>query len=489
MKKRLPILSFLILGLIPITSCGGGGSKVIEEGATIYQEKLIYEAGIKTDEEDTENKTEATKETFTFYELKEEKKVKAINWGRIKAESGEYFTVGKILGLSSKFLSKVSTGEQKITVEFKDDSFEIVNAFIATKVIKTAEDFQNINEDLQGYYVLGNDIDLSSIANFEPLGYFFGDETNPNNSYFHGILEGNGHTVKNAKVYYSNSPSNNFDVYNKVGGFKSDAHRAGDNIGLFQIIGSSGVVRNVKFSNIDVRGRTIVGVIAGNNSGTIENCIIDDQCSAIMDTHFYDNDCNTGAVAGIVAASGSIRNTVSLTSSITVTGIYTDYDDKYKGEIGNGWDHSSEKGNTDNTWKFCGVDRKVMDYSDPDNPVGKETNEQDSNGSNSNGIYAFAGKTWGTIESSYALQFDITPHEGTARPVNFTQTHLGTLKPTSGDDEMGTVTSSGCLTAEELKSASKYTTFDNTVWKIEEGSLPSLVSDSFVKSYTFSLKK
>lgn len=427
-----------------------------------------------------------TENFYTYYELKDAKKVSSVNVGRIKAEKGEYFTKGNILGLSSKFLAKLSAGEPKITVNFSDKTTEMVQAFIATKVITTAEEFQNINNDLQGYYVLGNDIDLSSIANFEPLGYYF-TETSIENSYFHGVLEGNGHTVKNAKVYYSKSNDSNMDVYGGMPGFSHPAHQAGDNIGLFQIIGSSGVVRNTRFSNIDVRGRTIVGVIAGNNAGSIENCIVDADCVAHMDTHFYDNDCNVGAVAGIVAGSGSVSNTITLTSHVELTGIYTDYDSKYKGLIGNGWDHSNTQNNTDVTWKFAGVDRDKMDYSG-DEPTAAGTKEQDSNGSASCGIYAFAGKTWGSITNSYSVEFNITPQDGKERAVNFSQTHLAELKPTSGDSDLGTIENSSMITMEQLKTASTFVGYDNTIWDIADGSSPSLIKDSFVKSYEYPKK-
>jgi hypothetical protein len=196
-----------------------------------------------------------------------------------------------------------------------------------------------------------------------------------------------------------------------------------------------------------------------------------------MGTHFYDNDCNVGALAGIIAASGTIRNSVSLmaSGSITVPNTFMDYSDDYVGKIGNGWDHSSQPGNTDPWWQFANVDRPKMNYDENgENPTDSGTKEIDSNGSRSNGVYAFAGKTWGTIQNSFALGYNITPYESTARAINFTQTHLFSLKPKSGTTDMGTVTNSGTKTAAELQSVSLYADYNTSVWELSDGTDPML---------------
>ena len=187
--------------------------------------------------------------------------------GRTKAASGEYSYSDGVLTLAGNFIKAITgSGEKTVTVTTSSGK-KALNALVCTKVISTADQFQAINTDaasLAGTYVLANDIDLTSIDNFEPLGWYV-SEQDPNNAYFHGILEGNGHTIKNGKVYYSDSVASNYNVYSESGTrFSHAGHINGDNIGLFQVIGSSGIVRNVNFSNIKVRGRTIVGVIAGN---------------------------------------------------------------------------------------------------------------------------------------------------------------------------------------------------------------------------------
>ncbi|MCI1244574.1 MAG: hypothetical protein LKG11_01255 [Bacilli bacterium] len=404
--------------------------------------------------------------------------VTSVKVGRSEASADQYsFDGNGVLTLSGSFLSSLNAGEKEVSL-VAGGKKATVDLFMATKVIKTADEFQAINDNLTGYYVLGNDIDLSSIQNFEPLGKYW-SETDTNNAYFHGILEGNGHSIKNANVLYSDSAATNYNVYSNSGNYKFDlsCHSAGDNIGLFQIIGSSGVVRDCNFKNIKVRGRTICGVIAGNCSGTVYNCHIDSSCSVEMGTHFYDDDCNMGGAFGIVAGTGNVHNVVSEVTnlrlgasgsstvngvSVEKAGIYLDWNDDYIGQIGNGWDHGE---GTDNPWwKFCAVDKV-----NSSNAI-----YTDSNGSATNGEYAFVGKCWGSVNDCVAKAFNVTPMDGSARAVYFGQTHLGVNKPTSGESDLGSLKDDVLLDSSGLKTASNYANFDNGVWNIEDGSVPSL---------------
>ena len=192
-----------------------------------------------------------------------------------------------------------------------------------------------------------------------------------------------------------------------------------------------------------------------------------------MGTHYYDNDCNIGAVAGIVAGSGIVRNTVSLTKNIILPNEFMDYSDDYIGKIGNGSDHTAQEGNTDPSWKYWNVDRPLMDYS-TGTAVSTNKKELDSNGVQSNGRYAFAGKTWGLIENCYALKFTNNVFESPARDICFSQTHLAINKPGSGDVDLGTITNSTVKTDEELRTLATYSTFDGNIWNLKEGAYPSL---------------
>lgn len=471
MKKIFRFFSCaaLLFGTVALSACGSDEPKqgpTYATGDTVYEDKIIYDS---------------SKEAYAVsVKLDKNKSVTAVSCGRAKGDKLEFGVKNQVLTLQGSFMEQIGSGEKQITVTYSDDSKEKIDALIATKVITTAQEFQDINENLKGVYVLGNDIDLSSIPNFEPLGYYY-DETSTKNDYFHGILEGNGYTVKNANVYYCSSTTSAEEVYNNNSLFKEECHQSGNNIGLFQIIGSSGVVRNVVFDNIKVRGKTIVGVVAGNVSGLVENCIITETCSAQMGTHFYDNDCNMGGVAGIVAGSGIIRNTICLTSNLTLPNTFKDYSSDYIGKIGNGWDHTAQEGNTDPSWQFANVDRPLMNYSSG-SPVDSGAKEIDSNGVQTNGKYAFAGKTWGVIENCYAISYTNTVYEGQSRDICFTQTHLAANKPGSGDTDLGTVIDSYVKTAAELKDSTLYAAYDTNVWNITNGNYPTL-SYPVIKTY------
>ena len=456
--KKLALFAF---GALAIASLVGCGNKAAAEnlnwkkGDTIYTETLMFDR--------------TTKNPVHFKLGINNKNVKTVKIGRSEIKFG--YRNG-ILTLSAASLKKASAGEWDAVVSFKEGGSTSFPIFNADKFIKTPQDFQDINNNLDGYYVLANDIDFSQVANFEPLGRM-ADETDPENHYFHGILEGNGHALRNMKVSYSDGPiapsgsnyPSNYDIYsgnpNKKTHFTIDSHVMGDNIGVFQCIGSSGVVRNVIFDNVDVHGRTIVGVIAGNIMGMVKNCLITSTCSVLMDTHFWDDDCNCGGAFGIVAGQGKVSNVVNLSTDVKVRDTFEDYGDQYIGESGAGYDHGYNASNP--YWRFWGNDKV-------DSPT-------DSNGSPTNGTYAFVGKCWGMVENSVTKAFRFTPNEGAERNAFFGQTHLAANKPTSGDSNLGSLDNCQILADEALKSVATYETFSAVYWNITDGSYPTLQSN------------
>ena len=432
-------------------------------GDKVFYEKIVFDT------------SDAEAKDPNIY-LGTEGKVESVKVGRSEVEFGYN---SKVLTLSAEGLKAVGAGEKNAIVTFDDGKKQTVEIFNATKMIKTAQDFQDIGKDeasCQGYYMLANDIDCSSITNFEPIGRFASEE-DPDNFYFHGVLDGNGYAIKNVTCSYSDSPTaptggesypSNYDVYSGNPKFSGDSHQAGDNIGIFQVIGSSGVVRNIAFDNCKVHGRTIVGVIAGNIMGTAQNVLINSNCSVKMDTHFYDDDCNTGAAFGIVAGSGNVSNIISLTTQVSILEFYQDYNDTYKTETGNNWDHGPEP-NENPWWRFVGVDKELPDKS------GRKLT--DNNGSQSNGVYSVVGKCWGMFSNSIGAKFKVTPYDGETRDVFFGHTHTGVNKPTSGEEDLGTLQNCAVYDATGLKTASNYNGFDTNIWNINEGSLPTLKQD------------
>lgn len=126
---------------------------------------------------------------------------------------------------------------------------------IATSIeITSCVELQNIQNDLNADYILMNDIDCSDTVNWnwnEDRGEFMG--FNPIGGDFNGILDGMGYKI--------------------IGGLYINQMLSEDeDIGLFADIGSSGVVKNLGLENVDINGFEDLGVLAGENYGTINNC-------------------------------------------------------------------------------------------------------------------------------------------------------------------------------------------------------------------------
>lgn len=90
------------------------------------------------------------------------------------------------------------------------DSMRVENSIIlyakweAPKPVRSAEELDAIREDLYGWYVLEEDIDLSGIPNWKPIGEYEGSyEFAPGEWWRHafkGILDGNGHTIRGLHI-------------------------------------------------------------------------------------------------------------------------------------------------------------------------------------------------------------------------------------------------------------------------------------------------
>ena len=105
-------------------------------------------------------------------------------------------------------------------------------------IIRTAEELNNIRNNLSAHYKLGNNIDLSEYSNWTPIG----NATNK----FTGSFDGDEHTISNLKIDSS-------DVF----------------VGLFGY--NSGTIKNLELENVQVTGGDNTGSLVGCNTGTIEN--------------------------------------------------------------------------------------------------------------------------------------------------------------------------------------------------------------------------
>lgn len=426
--SKLSALFLTVLTTFSLTSCNKSSVK-LEKDDVIFSKNLYLDlSNIPT--------------KFQF-NIELEAEPIEINLGaRIKIYEENFQYKNNILTIDTSVFKdekgnvKILSGDQTFKIRMDNNKTTTKDILLVDKVIKTASDLQNINNKPQGSYILGNDIDCSSISNFEPLGFMESDTRADQE--FLGVFDGNGYALKNITSIYSTDLTNNERNYNGQTLFEDESHKNGDVWGVFQTIGESGIVRNLSLDNCKVAGRTIVGVLCGNNAGTIENVFINSNCHADMSTHFYDDNCNVGGIAGING--GTIRNVISLaTASIVST--YIDYGDNYLEEegINHHYFYSGTKG-----WK-------------------------DSNGLDSTGLYAGIGKTWGYAFDCYALKFENS--DGTIAP--FSQTHLYENKNEDGPNK-GELKRCDVKTKDEMKNINLYTNYSKDVWNIYDNSFPTL---------------
>ena len=120
------------------------------------------------------------------------------------------------------------------------DPYKIAN-------IQDLQKLRSIWKDNRGkYFIVTQNIDLSSIANFAPLPPF------------KGILDGNNKKILHLKIDGTDLSSQRYT-------------------GLFGTIARTGQVKNLRLENILVKGAQIVGGLAGELTGRIDNSYVTGQ--------------------------------------------------------------------------------------------------------------------------------------------------------------------------------------------------------------------
>lgn len=110
-------------------------------------------------------------------------------------------------------------------------------------VIKSADELQALSTgNMNGKYILMEDIDLSSIANWEAIG--------KDGAEFKGTFDGNGYSISNLKI--DKTTESYQGLFGKING---------------------ATVKNTQVVNANVKGKVSVGVLVGESTnGTITNC-------------------------------------------------------------------------------------------------------------------------------------------------------------------------------------------------------------------------
>ena len=146
-------------------------------------------------------------------------------------------------------------------------------------IIVTMEQLNAVRDDLTAHYQLGADIDASETASwnngsgFEPIGGNGNDA-----SQFIGAFDGAGHVIRGLTI---NRPST-------------------DLVGLFGIIGSGGIIKNVGLTEGSIVGKLYTGGLAGRNLGMVDRSFATGSVSS-----------SEGIVGGLVGY-GGIDSTLSI---------------------------------------------------------------------------------------------------------------------------------------------------------------------------------
>ena len=145
----------------------------------------------------------------------------------------------------------------------------------------------NLGSQYSGKFFKLNDNLRYSVSGESDYAYHvIGTSSKP----FCGVFDGNGKTIE-----YASSIAGEGNTYEE------------SLQGLFGYIGEGGVVKNLGAKYCSFRGTNFIGVIAGDNAGTIENCRVHYYSQG--NVVFTDNLSYYGTIAG--RNSGTIRNCVS----------------------------------------------------------------------------------------------------------------------------------------------------------------------------------
>jgi filamentous hemagglutinin family protein len=156
----------------------------------------------------------------------------------------------------------------------------------AYRLVNSPNELDTISQNLGGNFALGRDLDLTD----HTIDYGIGASSNIG---FTGQFDGMGHVIGNASVV---SPLNSPNGYQ----------------GLFTIIGTGGVVRNVTVANAFAGGGdVVVGILAGFNRGLITNASTSGSAGAD----------SSGLAAGLVARNDGVIERSSSTAGVYATAL------------------------------------------------------------------------------------------------------------------------------------------------------------------------
>ena len=218
-------------------------------------------------------------------------------------------------GFIDESFTKIDTTNMTTLTEAIAEGKSIKGGTWAISTIKDLENLANITnqttDNTSGTtFVLANDIDLSGVQNWTPIGNY----TSNTDYQFRGIFNGNGHVIRNLKVEKTTNPAFGFFGSAKKAtienlGIENATVKGASHGGI--IIGSiTECTINNCYSTGSINGNQNVGGLVGSTWGNekITNCYSNSEVSG--------NGNNTGGLVG--SASGTVSNSYA-TGSVTGT--------------------------------------------------------------------------------------------------------------------------------------------------------------------------
>lgn len=200
---------------------------------------------------------------YKLFEINPEAK-KAIKFGEenlfaikcIQTTGGQYIDMGVAIGREIAI-------DEEITIPKEPEVFIEIN---------DAAGFDAIRNNLNGFYKLAADIDLSGYANFTPIG----TESNP----FRGCIEGGKHVIKNLRINHPEGDcqalfaATNGAYFNEL---ELENFHVTGNVNVASLVGKcvNTTIRRLAVKNPVVNGLDLVGGIVGETQNGEASYIID----------------------------------------------------------------------------------------------------------------------------------------------------------------------------------------------------------------------
>jgi len=213
--------------------------------------------------------------------------------------------------------------------------------------IATVADLQGIGIDadkpLSGSYVLMNDIDLSDVTNWVPIGMNTGHTFNVAGNQltnFQGTFDGQGHAIKNLTYTFNGTYVGTFGtdeltggIFGRIAGTVKNLELrnltiTGNCAGALAAALAPSNIENVSVIGCTISGGSEIGGVSGrtnNNGQAIKNCFIDQTTKIIGGTKVGGYIGSIGQAIALVMTNCYMAATMECTGDGTVYGIIGDF--------------------------------------------------------------------------------------------------------------------------------------------------------------------